>query len=187
MVDFALLGDYLMVGITAVYVIATWFLVTENRKTNELARLQIDEARKFNEENLRPVVTVNLSESDHVTVLRFRNEGKRTVEGVRVEFEYPLTNRTMFKEAQKRLLESEFNIAPGDTWDLKLYVRTTGDYRHEENEFKKIVVNYHDKSKEYREETIINFSSYNWASHPRGVEDVMDKMINEIRFSGGAL
>ena len=180
MVDYGSVGDYLMVLITAIYVIATWKLVKENKKTNELTRLQINEARKYNEESLRPFVTVSLTISDGFVVLRFRNDGRRTAERVRVQFDYPISQRTMFGDAQKQILKREFNIVPEDALDLRLYVQTMGSYHNGEDEYKTIRLEYWDKERKYEDTVEINLASLNWVDKPKGVEKQLEKLAKEI-------
>lgn len=75
-----------MVGITAVYVIATIFICRANIKASEAAKEQLEEMRKQYEADNRPIIETEVVFQNRVfCALRFVNNGKHTAQHVKVE------------------------------------------------------------------------------------------------------
>ena len=83
-----LLTDWIMIGITAVYVIATIAIWCTNQKSTVLLQKQIDETNKqFLEEN-RPKIEVEICYLQRsFYALRFVNNGRLTAKKVRIEIQ----------------------------------------------------------------------------------------------------
>ena len=77
--------DWLMVGITGVYVLATIFICWANIKAANASKAQLEEMKKQAAEENRPIIEAELHyEGRHMYVLRFRNHGKQTAQHVKI-------------------------------------------------------------------------------------------------------
>ena len=73
--------DWLMIVITAVYVIATIFICRANIKSAEASKEQLEEMRKQYAEDNRPILDVEfLYERKTWYIVRFVNRGKYTAQ-----------------------------------------------------------------------------------------------------------
>lgn len=102
-----MITDWLMVGITTVYVIATFFICCANMKASEAAKAQLDEMRKqYNEDN-RPIIEAELVFLNREWyVLRFVNHGKHTAQHVKIELSDKFVD-SLPNENMKSLIEKQ--------------------------------------------------------------------------------
>lgn len=117
-----LITDWLMFGITAIYVIATIFICGANIKSANATREQIAESqRQFNEEN-RPVVEVEFCyERRQWYIIRLKNNGKLTANKVKIAFSQEFVDSLLedsFRKACEQIKEKECIIGVGQHYDL---------------------------------------------------------------------
>lgn len=79
--------DWLMVAITAVYVVATIFICWANIRSAKTTREQVAESkRQFDEENRAYITYAFIYEKKAFYGLRFTNHGKRVAKKVKISF-----------------------------------------------------------------------------------------------------
>ena len=77
--------DWIMIGITAVYVVATLFICKANIRSSHLANQQLAEMKRQYEESNRPIIEVEFTYIRRTWFfLRFVNHGKRAAEHVKI-------------------------------------------------------------------------------------------------------
>lgn len=97
----------LMVIITFVYAVATFFICRANIKASDAAKAQLEEMKKQFDEDNRPIIEAELVFLNRVwCVLRLVNHGKRTAQHVRVELSQEFING-LPNERIKSLIEKE--------------------------------------------------------------------------------
>jgi hypothetical protein len=156
--------DWLMVAITAVYVVATIFISRSNHQSAAATREQVAESmRQFNEAN-RAFVTVTFeSIRGGLCVLHFQNHGKRVANNVRVtlsqEFMDAFTTEDD-KYHMMRLCQSSFILGIGQSWYCSLFSHI------EIPRFAHIPLHielcYEDSSDKYNESIDYDLSQYSW-------------------------
>ena len=169
-------SDIAMVAITLAYVVATTFLVRESNKTNKLTREQMDLNKFILEEQIRPIVTVNFTIVNGDVVLRITNEGRRTAENVRIDWEGELVKDKMFQV--DRIKEKSFNIVPETYWDLPVKILAAGESLKGDDCI--IKIHYESRGKEYNESTTVNLGSYDWVWIGTDIASEIKKMREAI-------
>lgn len=97
----------LMVIITFVYAVATFFICRANIKASDAAKAQLEEMKKQFDEDNRPIIEAELVFLNRIwCVLRLVNHGKRTAQHVRVELSQEFING-LPNEKIKSLIEKE--------------------------------------------------------------------------------
>lgn len=76
--------DWIMVGITVVYVIATICIFIANNKSARAAEKQLQQMKKQFEENDRPILEAEFLHSGSYYGIRFRNHGNHTAQKVTI-------------------------------------------------------------------------------------------------------
>ena len=116
------IADWLMVGITAVYVIATILICIANMKSAKATREQIDESKRQFEAINRPRVVVELIYERRLWFgLRFVNNGNRIANNVRVEISQKFIDSLPEQKIQTVLNEQKgkiFVLGVGQYYDL---------------------------------------------------------------------
>lgn len=84
-----MITDWLMIVITAVYVIATIFICIANFKSAKATREQVAEARRQYEEEHRAFISYELIYEHRIWYgLRFTNHGKRVATNVQLTWHF---------------------------------------------------------------------------------------------------
>jgi hypothetical protein len=146
--------DWLMVIITAIYVIATIVICVINSKANKLTREQIERSN-------RPVVTVYFDIiRSGLMCLVFENTGNTAASNITVLINDSFVKNlpdTRMKEGLQKLLSSRFYLAPGQkvfiTLDSQIYFDKVS------SEVALVKVTYNSN---YETDVEIDISQYSW-------------------------
>lgn len=174
--------DWLMVIITAIYVVATIFICHANIKSAQATREQLAESkRQFDEEN-RAFVTVTFEMiRGGLAVLCIENHGKRIADNISIRIAQDFLDNMdedSAKELTKKLSNSSFQLGIGK----KLYA-FLGSHLDLENLSKvplNIDITYQDLVGEYTEKTVIDLSQYLWSLMYNSVAEDTKKEIASI-------
>ena len=154
--------DWLMVIITAVYVIATVFICKANVKSAQATREQVAEARRQYEEEHRPYISYQIIFENRMFYgMRFTNYGRRVANRVKIlldqEFVDSITHST-FRKNLAELNDKEFSLGIGQSYDIFFGAR---EFRT--NPEKKPIrgeITYSDFQDSYCENFEIDFEKY---------------------------
>ena len=154
--------DWVMVVLTAIYVLATILICYYNYGATKASRDQAAEMRRQYEEDNRPYITVELIyERKAYYGLRFSNHGKRLANHVRIQLDQTFLDslkEPSFREMLKRANGKECIIGIGQHYDLYF-----GSNKFRENTDKYPLsgqVVYQDGERTYKEAFNIDFDSY---------------------------
>lgn len=154
--------DWLMVIITAVYVIATIFICKANIKSAAATREQVAEAKRQYEEEHRPYVSYQfIYERRTWYGIRFTNHGRRVANHVKIKFGQEFLDSlsgSRFYKGLSGLKDKEFVLGIGQSYDIYF---GADDFRTNPN--KKPVVGdivYQDTANSYCEHFEIDFDKY---------------------------
>lgn len=154
--------DWLMVGITFVYVVATIFICAANIKSAKATRDQLAETkRQYDDENRAYITYAFIYEKRAFYGLRFTNHGKRVARTVRIvlrqEFIESLTDR-QFVDQLSRISKNECVLGVNQSIDIYF---GGNDFRENVNKLPiEGDVIYSDDLGEYSEHFVIDFNSY---------------------------
>jgi hypothetical protein len=170
-----LITDWLMVAITAVYVVATIFICRANIKSAEATREQVAEARRQYEEEHRPYVSYQFIYERHTWYgMRFTNHGKRVANHVQIKLDKEFLDSlemSQFFEGLRKLQDREFTLGIGQSYDILF---GAADFRRRPD--KKPIAGeilYQDSREAYRETFEIDFEKYATLFSVEGLEDVL--------------
>lgn len=117
-----MMTDWMMVVLTAVYVIATIFICFFNFRSAKATREQVAEMKRQFDEESRPYITTELIyEKRTYYGLRFTNHGKRIANHVHIHFEpnfFDSIVESSFSSALKTQNERECIIGIGQSYNL---------------------------------------------------------------------
>ena len=157
--------DWLMVGITAVYVIATIVICCANLEAASATREQLAESkRQFDEDNRAAVtVTFDIIRSG-LLVLCIHNHGKRVANNVEIQVSPEFLNN-MGDESSKALVHdlcaSRFSVGIDQKWYIclgsHLELGRLGQVPLMVN------IRYSDNFGQYNENVVIDLKQYRWA------------------------
>ena len=100
--------DWLMVGITAVYVIATILICWANLQSAKAAKAQLEEMKKQFEEENRPNIEAELLYERRMWfVVRFVNHGRKTAKHVKIELEEEFIDSLPEEQIKSLLLKQD--------------------------------------------------------------------------------
>lgn len=157
-----MITDWLMVVITAVYVIATIFICVANIKSARATREQLAEAKRQYEEEHRPYVTYQLIFERRTWYgMRFTNHGRREATHVQIKFSQDFLNsisKPSFSERLHTLQNKEFALGIGQSYDIYF-----GADEFRKNPSKKPIVGeitYQDAQTTYHNSFDIDFENY---------------------------
>lgn len=146
--------DWLMVIVTAVYVVATIFICLANIKSAKATREQVAEAKREFEESNRAFVTVSFEViQSGLAVLHIHNCGKRIASNVKVQIpERFLVNIVdkQDKEQVEKLCSSTFTLGIDQSWYI--CIGTHLDLKQMSKELLSIHVTYSDTKANYDED-----------------------------------
>lgn len=171
--------DWLMVGITFVYVIATIAICLANIKSAKATREQLAESKRQFEEANRAFVTVSFEiVRGGLAVLHIKNHGKQIANDVQVKVCDAFVENVADKkdkESLKRLCEARFNLGIDQGWYIcigsHLQLKQIG------NVTLSINTSYHDNLASYNENTIIDLNQYFWSMiYSSPTEDISEQL-----------
>jgi hypothetical protein len=192
--------DWIMIIITAVYVVATIFISYFNHQSAKATREQVSESvRQFNEAN-RAYVTITFeSIRNGWCVLRFQNYGKQVAKNVRIRLSQDFINQFTDADEKNRvnnLIHSSFIIGINQFWYFYMFSgRHLDDYS---KPLLNIQISYEDDNARYNEEISYDLSQYNWAvlfeseldkmtSHIKGLSEITNKMNDILSYQNDSL
>ncbi|MBQ2996119.1 MAG: hypothetical protein IJE22_02650 [Oscillibacter sp.] len=158
-----MITDWLMVAITAVYVVATIFICRANIKSADATREQVAEAKRQYEEEHRAYISYEfIYERRAFYGMRFTNHGRRVATNVQVllkqEFIDSLPPNSSFRSSLLTLKEREFTLGIGQSYDIYF-----GGNEFSSNSNKQPIegtIVYSDAQKTYSETFYIDFEKY---------------------------
>lgn len=155
--------DWIMISITAIYVIATIFICVANFKSAKATREQLAEQKRQFDETNRPYVTVHFEVAlSGLYTLCVCNHGKKMAKNVHLEIDDAFIEQ-LDNDKVKRLLyntkRSRIDIGIGQKWYL--WIGVLGD-RQTMSKTVGIKLTYQDDQEEYNEEYNIDLNSFNW-------------------------
>lgn len=158
-----MITDWLMVVITAVYVIATIFICKANIKSAEATREQVAEAKRQYEEEHRAYISYEfIYERRAFYGMRFTNHGRRVATNVRVllkqEFIDSLPSEKSYRSNLLTLKEKEFTLGIGQSYDIYFGGNEFRGIPNKQPIEGNIV--YSDTNKTYSEAFCIDFEKY---------------------------
>lgn len=117
-----MITDWLMVIITAVYVIATIFICWANIKSARATRDQLAEAKRQYEEEHRPYISYQfIFENRTWYGMRFTNHGRREATHVQIRFSRDFLDsisNASFSKCLSTLQDKEFTLGIGQSYDV---------------------------------------------------------------------
>ena len=185
--------DWLMIVITAVYVIATIFICRANIKSAEASKEQLEEMRKQYAEDNRPILDVEfLYERKTWYIVRFVNRGKYTAQHTMInltqEFIDSLPEET-FRNQREKLKGKECLIGAGQHYDIFI-----GSNNLRGNPNMKPVegtVTYQANGQKYSDDIFVDFENYmTFFSTSTGQDDLLKAIednTSEIKNVGNEL
>lgn len=174
--------DWLMVIITAIYVVATIFICHANIKSAQATREQLAESkRQFDEQN-RAFVTVTFEIiRGGLAVLCIENHGNRIANNVSIRIAQDFLDNMgedSAKELTKKLSDSSFQLGIGKK--LYAFLGSHLDLKKLSNVLLAIDITYQDLVEEYTEKTTIDLSQYLWSLMYNSVAEDTQKEIASI-------
>lgn len=171
--------DWLMVGITIVYVVATIFICVANIKSASATREQVAEAkRQFDEENRAYITYSFIFEKRAFYGVRFTNHGKRVAKDVQIHLKQEFIdslNEANFASSLNALNKKRSILGVEQSFDIFV-----GTSRFRENQHKLPIegeIVYIDDNGEYREPFYIDFGNYPTIFSVNGIdEDIREEI-----------
>lgn len=154
--------DWLMVGITAVYVIATIFICSANIRSAKATREQVAEVKRQYEEEHRPYISYQFIFERRTTYgMRFTNYGRRVANHVQIKFNQEFLDsisKNQFSDKLNKQRGKEFTLGIGQSYDIYF---GTDEFRNN-LDMKPIIgeIQYEDTLTTYRETFEIDFEKY---------------------------
>lgn len=171
--------DWLMVAITAIYVVATILICFFNYSSAKATREQTAEAKRQYEENNRAFVTVTFEViRNGLATLRIHNHGNKIARRVSIKVDESFVENItdeFSRNAINRLNKSSFVLGIGQS-----FYASIGASKELENLGKKpllIHITYDDALASYSENTSIDLTQYYWAlMYESSVEDARQEL-----------
>lgn len=178
--------DWLMVGITTVYVFATIFICWANIKSAKATREQVAEAKRQYEEEHRPYIDYQfIYERRTWYGMRFTNHGRRVANHVRIKLNQAFLDsisKHQFSDWLNKLQDKEFTLGIGQSYDVFF-----GADEFRRNPDKKPIIGeliYQDMQTTYQETFKIDFKRYatifSVNSPANDLHDDMKKLTQEL-------
>lgn len=174
-----MITDWLMVIITAVYVIATILICWANIKSARATRDQLAEAKRQYEEEHRPYISYQfIFENRRWYGMRFTNQGRREASHVQIKFSQDFLDsisKSLFSKELNALQNKEFTLGIGQSYDVFFGME---EFRN--NPRKKPIegeIIYRDRKETYQNKFDIDFEKYaTFFSVNNPVDDFHDDM-----------
>lgn len=172
--------DWLMVAITAVYVIATIAICWANIKSAKATRAQLEESKRQFDENNRAFVTVTFEIiRSGLAVLNIQNIGHQIAQNVKIQIDQDFLDNIQDirdKEQLEKLCASSFTLGIEKGWYICLGSHLDLDKLGKR--ILKIDINYKDSQSEYKESTAIDLVQYFWSLiYDSPTEDIYQETI----------
>lgn len=156
--------DWLMVGITLVYVIATIAICRANINSAKATREQVAETKKQFEEEHRAFVTVTFEIiRGGLVVLHIENHGRRVAKNVQVAIPSDfIENLPNIEDMQRvrNLCSSSFTLGIGQSWYI--FLGSHIELKKMGERLLDVVVSYKDSFSCYKECSSIDLNQYSW-------------------------
>ena len=177
------LTDWLMFGITAVYVIATVFICAFNYRSAKASKEQLEEIKNEFEEENRPIIETEFHfERRRCFVVRFVNHGRFTAQNVKLNFDQKFID-SLPEQAFKELVEKQKGktciIGVGQHYDL--YIGSTKLRENKNWEPVKGKVSYQAKGKTYENDFYIDIENYMTFFSTNTEQEDLIKQIKECK------
>ena len=154
--------DWIMIAITAVYVIATIFICIFNYRSAKATREQLAESKRQFEENNRAFVTVTFETiRGSLLVLNIHNHGHQVANNVSVKINPEFIANVPDKEYLVKLCESSFTLGVDKSWFVCF--GGTPELGKISNIPLKVTICYSDIFSTYSESTTIDLKQYLWS------------------------
>ncbi len=176
-------ADWVMVVMTAVYVIATILICVFNYRSAKATKEQVAEAKKQFEESNRAYVTISMELiKSGLVVLRIANQGNRIASNVRIhindDFLDCLENKD--RDNMVKLTQSTFSIGIGQKWYLLLDSHIYLDRLAQKN--LELFVAYDDIQGHYEDHFSIAFGEYFWTIiYDSPTEDIFQEIKKQTK------
>lgn len=171
-----MITDWLMVGITIVYVVATIAICLANIKSAKATREQVAEAKRQFEENNRAFVTVTFEIiRNGLLVLNMHNHGHQIANNVTIKINQDFIDSLSNNQAPEKLCKSSFTLGIDKGWYV--FLGSQLDLDHISSIPLEIMVYYSDTFAEYSESTTIDLKQYMWSIiYNSPIEDTYNEM-----------
>lgn len=176
--------DWLMVGITVVYVVATIFICRANIRSAIATKEQIEESKRQFEESNRAFITVSFEIiRSGLAALRIQNFGRRIASSVKVHiaknFLENMVNK-LGREGLERLCSASFTLGIGQCWYI--CIGSHLELEQMSKELLSIELSYEDSSSKYSEHIEIDLKQYFWALiYTSPTEDLYQEMKKQTK------
>lgn len=157
-----MITDWLMVAITAVYVVATILICRANIKSAEATREQVAEAKRQYEEEHRAYISYEfIYERRTFYGMRFTNHGRRIATNVKILLKEDFIDsldETAFRKNLLELKNREFVLGIGQSYDIYF---GTNEFRKTQNKQPvEGTIAYTDKNNSYSDPIYIDVEKY---------------------------
>lgn len=183
------LNEWLLVGITAIYVIATILICIFNYRSAKAIREQVlEQKRQFDEVN-RPNIDISIEiVRKAIVCLKIENTGKRLAKNVKLEINDDFINQLKSineRNTLKILSDSAFFLGIEQKWYIDICL--SEELNKLNNAIMSINIFYEDcKHQVYNESAIIDLNQYSWAlmynsplddisGYQKKIVDIMDR------------
>jgi len=160
------ISEWILIGITTVYVIATILICIFNYRSAKATREQVlEQKRQFDEINRPNIDIVVEIVRKGIICLRIENTGKRLAQNIKMNICDEFINQLKLineRNTFNLLANSIFRLGIGQIWYL--YICLSEELTQLSNVLLKIDIFYKDyKQQAYNEYTVIDLNQYSWA------------------------
>ena len=175
-------ADWVMVIITGIYVVATFFICLANLKSAKASKEQLNEMQRQYAESNRPVIEAEFHYIHRAWyIVRFVNHGEKTAQHVKINVDSCFVEslpEESFQENLKRLKGKECIIGVGQYYDLFI---GSNELRGNPN-MKPFTgtVEYESQGKEYKSDIFVDLEHYMTFYSSTTYEEDMLKSVEKI-------
>ena len=157
-----MITDWLMVAITAVYVVATIFICRANIKSAAATKEQVAEERRQYEEEHRAFISYEFIYENRIFYgMRFTNHGKRVATNIQLQLDKDFIDSLTDQDFKTELYKSdgrEFTLGIEQSYDIFF---GSNEFRERQNQAPiQGVISYNDRCGAYTDSFCIDFSKY---------------------------
>ncbi len=154
--------DWLMLGITTVYVFATIWICRANIEAAKASREQLEEMKRQYAEENRPIIEMEFCYEHRAWyILRFVNHGKATAQNVRIDLTQEFIDSLPEESFQTMLTQTkgkECIIGVNQHYDL--YIASNRLRSNPNMEPVRGMISYKSRGIEYKEEIFLDLTQY---------------------------
>jgi len=171
--------DWIMIAITAIYVVATILICIFNYRSATATREQVAESKRQFEDSNRAFVTVTFELiRSGLAVLHIQNHGKRIAQDVNINvspaFLANMADQTDKKQIEK-LCTASFTLGIGQSWYI--CIGSHLQLKQMSAELLEIDISYSDGSSHYHDSIQIDLKQYFWSLiYASSTEDTYQEM-----------